>query len=69
MFEEAIAECFKSDDAKGVPCGLNGLHQNFKVWRKQALHIIAGRPGMGKSAFVKCLISDTVEYNFVKNLT
>lgn len=41
-----------SDGIIGVPCGIQSIDLLTGGWQKQNLIIIAGRPAMGKSAFV-----------------
>jgi len=45
-FEERVN---KGVNTKGVPTGYRRLNELLGGWRKKRLHIVGGRPGMGKS--------------------
>ncbi len=48
-------------DITGVPCTLRELNKVTKGWQKSDLIVVAARPGMGKSAFVKTVINGAIQ--------
>lgn len=48
-----IEEVSQNEDSiVGIPSGLKAIDKKMKGWRNGSLHIIAGRPGMGKTSYV-----------------
>lgn len=59
-FEQEVEILEKGDISKvGISCGLRELGSKFS-WYNSELIVIAARPGMGKSAFMKQAIKDCV---------
>lgn len=51
--QSAICEMVKNGGALlGIPTGFNGLDKCLGGWQRSKLTVVAGRPGMGKTAFV-----------------
>ncbi len=54
----------KQDGLLGVPSGFTSMDRITGGWQKSDLHIIAARPGMGKTAFVVTMAKNAaVEFN------
>ncbi|NOZ47265.1 MAG: replicative DNA helicase [Chlorobi bacterium] len=62
---EQIKEAGKQEDGlSGVPSGFSGIDRITSGWQKSDLVIIAGRPSMGKTAFVLTMARNmAVDYN------
>ncbi len=62
---EQIKEAGKQEDGlSGVPSGFSGIDRITSGWQKSDLIIIAGRPSMGKTAFVLSMARNmAVDYN------
>jgi replicative DNA helicase len=65
MAIEQIKEAGKQEDGlSGVPSGFSGIDRITSGWQKSDLIIIAGRPSMGKTAFVLSMARNmAVDYN------
>lgn len=48
---EEIERRKSTNGLPGIPCGLIDVDKKFGGWQGERLHVIAGRPGMGKTAF------------------
>ncbi len=44
-----------TSDITGVPCNISGINRITGGWQNSDLIIVGGRPGMGKTAFLKCV--------------
>lgn len=67
VFDKTIQALIAGRDKKGltgVPSGYTGLDRLTAGWQKTELTIIAGRPGMGKTAFVTNILRNAaVDFN------
>ena len=68
VVREAIEEIEKaaqnSDSISGVPTGFHDLDKITAGWQKSDMIVLAGRPGMGKTAFVLSMARNVaVDYN------
>ena len=68
VVREAIEEIEKaaqnSDGISGVPTGFHDLDKITAGWQKSDMIVLAGRPGMGKTAFVLSMARNVaVDYN------
>ncbi len=62
--EEIETAANKTDGLLGVPSGFTSLDRITGGWQKSDLHILAARPGMGKTAFVVTMAKNAaVEFN------
>lgn len=59
VVEEALA---RGEKSIGAPCGLTELDYRLSGW-ETGLYVIAGRPGMGKSALAKAICKGTSQRN------
>lgn len=52
VVDDVIHNSCRPDHARGATTGIRALDQSFNGYMRRKLYVVAGRPGMGKSAFM-----------------